>query len=324
MSRIAILTLAALFCATSPAATTIRIACGSSTGGVDAAGNLWQPDAHFSGGTDYSRANMAALDLPYRALRYGAFTYSLPTTAGQYTVTLYFLENRTAASDPQISPGQRKIAVTINGTVVIPSLDLYAVAGSLVPYSAKLSITATGPLVITIAPVAGSLAALLSGIQVDSVDVPPPPITGAAWPRSCEYSQGFGRPVPPLDGQMFSGVTLQAGCWNITGSPRSLSSFRCRADGATDVTVDLLVPGPAGLVSVLPNGPVACSKDGLPSLSSPPSGQSFTPVKPVDGAKYADGEVLYFIVNVKSPVQLPDGSWQMSPAWVIWVVEFGQ
>ncbi len=156
----------------------LRIACGSATGGVDAQGSAWQPDAFYAGGTAYASPALAALDFPYRTLRYGAsaFAYSLPVAPGKYTVTLYFVENRTAASVPPVAAGQRQFSVTVNGTAAVASLDLFAVAGSLKPYS--VSVTAqvvAGPLVVSVAPVLGN--ALLSGIQVEEVITPPAPST---------------------------------------------------------------------------------------------------------------------------------------------------
>ncbi len=224
-----ILLIAALFCATSPAATTIRIACGSSTGGVDAAGNLWQSDAHFSGGTDYSRANMAALDLPYRALRYGSFSYSVPLPNGEYTVKLLWLENRTAASVPPIAAGQRKIAASIAGSeliqVVASGLDLFAVAGSMMPYTQTAAVGVTnGKMVITLVPSSpDSLAALLSGIEIISVDPPDAPpavpyITGLeSAPPACPA--GFALFLATDTNHLFwcySGST-----WHVVGDVRN-------------------------------------------------------------------------------------------------------
>ncbi len=158
------------------ASTTIRIACGSSTGGVDALGHVWQSDAYFTGGADYSRADMAALGVPYRALRNGtAFLYSVPLPNGDYTVKLYWAEIRTATSSPPISAGQRKFDVTVAGVLVAPSLDLFAAVGSFMPYSLTFPVTVSGGvLTISEAAAAGSLGALLSGIEITSVDAPPP------------------------------------------------------------------------------------------------------------------------------------------------------
>ncbi len=158
------------------AANVLRIACGSSTSGTDAAGVTWQSDAFFSGGTDYSRADMAALGYPYRALRNGpTFAYNIPLPNGDYTVKLYWVEIRTAASSPPISTGQRKFAVSVGGTVINPSLDLFAAAGSFMPYTMTFPVTVSnGMLSISETAATGSLGALLSGIAIDSVDAPPP------------------------------------------------------------------------------------------------------------------------------------------------------
>ncbi len=163
------------------AANVMRIACGSSTGGTDTQGHVWQSDAYFAGGTDYSRANMAMLDLPFRALRYGSFTYSVPLPNGDYTIKLSWLENRTAASTPPIGPGQRLIAASVAGSgtlqVVAANLDLFAQVGSMMPYTATFAVTVTnGKMIVSVGPATpDSLSGLLSGIQIDSVDPPPPP-----------------------------------------------------------------------------------------------------------------------------------------------------
>ncbi len=153
----------------------MRIACGSSSGGTDSAGTVWQSDAYFQGGAVYSRADMAALGVPYRALRNGpSFAYNIPLPNGDYTVKLHWVEVRTAASSPAISTGQRKFDVAVGGSVVAASLDLFAAAGSFMPYAQSFPVTVSGG-VLTISETAnaGSLGALLSGIAVDSVDPPP-------------------------------------------------------------------------------------------------------------------------------------------------------
>ncbi len=244
MSRNAsILILAAIFCAISPAATTIRIACGSSTGGTDAAGHAWQADAFYSGGTAYYRADMSSLDLPYRALRYGAFTYNVPTSPGKFTVTLSFLENRTAASVPPIAPGQRKIAVAINGTVVIEGLDIFALAGSVTPYSVVVPVTSTGPLVIAIA--GSGLTGLLSGIQVDSVDAPPPPPSDTVGIK-CVHGKVVATDLTAASPSQE--ITILSGVPGNTRWEQITLSEHVRFMGRTDVAVALSVsagrPGP--------------------------------------------------------------------------------
>ena len=61
----------------------------------------------------------------FQSERYGAMTYTIPNrTAGSaQTVTLYFAETYVTAA------GQRLFSVSINGTSVLSSFDIYASAG---------------------------------------------------------------------------------------------------------------------------------------------------------------------------------------------------
>lgn len=160
------------------AATLMRIAC-ASPGGTDLAGNVWQADAYYSATSARwdatSQAALAALDLPYRALRYSAptgsaFSYAipLPSVAADYTLTLYFQEPNKAAR------GLRVFDVLVNGAVVKSGLDLYAETGAaLKPYALAVPLSAiAGALAVKLVPVAG-MNAVLSGIQLDSVEKPP-------------------------------------------------------------------------------------------------------------------------------------------------------
>ncbi len=145
-------------------ATLVQINAGSAT------------DSNFSGGTKYTVPALATQPEPYRAMRFGpSFSYSIPVVAGPLKVTLGFIEPRTATSSPAIGTGQRVFSVAINGAVVIPSLDLYVVAGSLVPYSTTFDIMqSAGPLSVQIIAASGKLSAVLSLIKVDTVDIQPP------------------------------------------------------------------------------------------------------------------------------------------------------
>lgn len=156
-------------------ATLYRIAAGSQ-GGIDLSGNTWQADAMYTGGARWTPANQPALSsqpIPFQSERYGAaFSYTLPVAAGDYTVTLKYLEVRTAASVPPIAVGQRVFSVSVNGAVMQPAMDVFALAGSLIPYSVTYPVTTTGPITVTLTSIVGN--AVLSGIQVDGVASPPP------------------------------------------------------------------------------------------------------------------------------------------------------
>jgi hypothetical protein len=113
----------------SPMPGTVLIACGSST-----AVESFQPDQYYSGGTAFNNTNtvdvsLIGSDTPPAALfnneRYGAMSYTIPgfTSGSSYTVTLYFAETYLTSS------GSRVFNVSVNGTTVLPSFDIYASAG---------------------------------------------------------------------------------------------------------------------------------------------------------------------------------------------------
>ena len=154
-------------------AATIRVSCGG-PGGVDAAGNVWQGDGpYFTGGATWA---MPGQQFPYNNLRFSnppgsPFSYSIPVnpplTAGQHIVTLKFNEPTVTAV------GKRRFSVSINGVQVIKDLDLFAVAGLLKPYDLTFPVTASGVISIVLTPTSSTDKAVISGIQIDDVPVPP-------------------------------------------------------------------------------------------------------------------------------------------------------
>ena len=99
--------------------------------GGPATGDFWA-DQFFSGGATYT--NHLTIDTsqltsspPPAAIfgteRYGAMTYTIPSRSGAQMVTLYFAETYVSG------PGERLFDVTINGTTVLSSFDIYASAG---------------------------------------------------------------------------------------------------------------------------------------------------------------------------------------------------
>ena len=157
-------------------AATVRVSCGG-PGGVDAAGNVWQGDGPYaSGGATCVRGstgcNWPSQQFPYDTLRFSnppgsPFSYSIPVnpplTAGQYIVTLKFIEpNATAV-------GKRSFSVAINGTTVVSNLDLFAVAGLLKSYDLQFPVTASGVISIVLTPTSPTDKAVISAIQIDAV-----------------------------------------------------------------------------------------------------------------------------------------------------------
>ena len=254
-------------------ATLVRIQCGG-TGGVDAQGNVWQADTGFTGGARWdatNQASMAALAPPYNTLRYSAypagasFSYviaALPptTTGGHYTVTLQFVEpNKTA-------PGQRVFSIMANGTPLVTNLDLFTVApipGALTPYSVSFPVVATGSSIqLVFTPSVGN--AVISGIQVDSVDAPI--ITPAtAVMKSCQLGIGFGGTSPIMGSAdlvpspFLAGTYQTSFCYNDGGSSRTIVAVRCWVDNDKSVATLNVASGKTG-VSFL-TAPVICSPD---------------------------------------------------------------
>lgn len=102
-----IVTLGALFIAAPLFCLGQTIDCGSAT------------DQYFTGGIAYAVQTPGATgDL---TLRYGAFSYNIPTSPGNYTVSLFMRETGT--------PGKRQFSVSINGTPRLQGFDLFGVAG---------------------------------------------------------------------------------------------------------------------------------------------------------------------------------------------------
>ncbi len=124
---LALITLAPLFCITPLVlATTTTIDCGSAT------------DSNFTGGQAFTAVPLTppgTLDL---TLRYGSqFSYSIPAANVPYVITFHFLEPCGAAggcSGAVTGPGQRLFSVAVNDQPLLPTLDIYALAGgALIP-----------------------------------------------------------------------------------------------------------------------------------------------------------------------------------------------
>ncbi len=160
------------------AATVLRMSCGG-TGGTDPAGNTWAGDTSFSGGAVWTKTNqpsMGSQPAPYQSLRYSAgaaFSYSLFVPPGNYSLTLKFLEPNKTAS------GQRIFSVNVNGVTGIQNLDVFAAAGgAMKPYDRTVQVSSpNGNITLNLLPNIGN--AILSGIQLDSIDPPPPAL--AQW-----------------------------------------------------------------------------------------------------------------------------------------------
>ena len=112
-------------CTSTWAQTAVRIHSGGAAY-TDSLGQPWAADAGFSGGfTGWTTAPIANTNDPtlYQTERFGVFSYSFAVPAGNYAVTLKFVEPYWTL------PGQRVFGVAINGTTVLSNFDILAQAG---------------------------------------------------------------------------------------------------------------------------------------------------------------------------------------------------
>ena len=210
------LTILALFCASGFAAT-LRVSCGG-PGGVDPQGNFWPP---IAGGYPYT---VPGQTLPYSSLCFSdpagaiiALTITPPTTVG--TVTLKFIEPSKTAT------GQRRFSVAINGAQAVKDLDLFATAGLLKPYDLTFPFSGSS-IAITLTPTTATDKAIISGVQVDTVDPPGP------WPYP-HVVTGLETAPPPCPttgislffatdtGHLFWCSMLGDGIWHTVGDVRN-------------------------------------------------------------------------------------------------------
>jgi endo-1,4-beta-xylanase len=150
---------------------------GSATGSFTA-------DQYYSGGTAYTNTNTIDTSqvgsVPaavFQSERYGAFSYTIPSRSGAQTVTLYFAETYLTAA------GQRLFNVSINGTTVLSSFDIYASAGGQNKAIARtFNTTANSSGQVVIQLTTGTENPKINGITVASgtgpTNTPVPPTVG--------------------------------------------------------------------------------------------------------------------------------------------------
>jgi len=148
-----------------PSSGTISINNGGSANGSFLA------DQYYSGGTTYT--NSATIDTSqitnpppaaiFNTERYGAMTYTIPNRVANsaQTVSLYFAETFLSGA------GQRLFNVSINGTTVLSSFDIYASAGGSNKAIARtFNTTANGSGQVVIQFISGTENPKINGITI--------------------------------------------------------------------------------------------------------------------------------------------------------------
>ena len=131
------------------------------TGGgpyVDAAGNVWQADQYYTGGSENDQAAGHTIagtgDAPlFQDERWGNFSYQLPLPNGTYEVRLYFGEIYSGC----LSPGCRVFNVTANGQPWLSNYDIAAKSGDYTADMESATVTVTNNVLdLTFSSVVGS------------------------------------------------------------------------------------------------------------------------------------------------------------------------
>ncbi|MCX6925712.1 MAG: hypothetical protein NT154_21245, partial [Verrucomicrobia bacterium] len=165
--------------------------------------------------------------------------------------------------------------VTINGTPVLQRLDLVATAGLLKPYDKTFPVVATsGQIQVVFTGNVGN--AVISGIQVDSVDTQAPPTLAFA----CEGGWVADGGVDGIGG-IFPATYAMHTCENMSASPYRILRARCRSNVAGP-TFDVLAPDAANVYKSVLAAPMACAPEGVNTTVLPNS-------------SYAAGHVLKFV-----------------------------
>jgi|SRR5580658_41084 hypothetical protein len=126
---------------------------------VDAAGNLWMPDAYYSSGqlaSDKVAIRGSSEPGLFTGERYGNFDYAIPVDKGSYQLTLYFSEKYWGSDLSKTSgAGKRVFDVLCNGVALSRNLDIAEEAGSgraLVKTYHGLRPNAQGKLIVSFIP----------------------------------------------------------------------------------------------------------------------------------------------------------------------------
>jgi len=159
-----------------------------------AASGTFAADAWYSTGNAYSSGNAvntsgvtnAAPAAVYQSERWGNLIYTVPgLTAGTpYVVRLHFAEIfYGAAGGAAGGVGSRVFNVLVNGSVVLPNFDIFAIAGTNKAVVRDVTATANASGQITI-----SLSAVVSNAKINGFEILPAPTSYDAWADSMNLS----------------------------------------------------------------------------------------------------------------------------------------
>jgi subtilase family serine protease len=156
----------------SPIGTTLRMVAGGKPV-VDSSGNSWTIDSGYSSttwkntGTQSTTSTITNTTSPalYQYSRYAPdLTYNLPVLNGTYLVTLKFAETYFS------KPKERMFSVTLNGTTVISSLDIFAQAGG-----KNVALDEIFPVTVLNGSIVITMTATANNAQVNAIQILPMP-----------------------------------------------------------------------------------------------------------------------------------------------------
>jgi Malectin domain len=132
----------------------------------------WSPDAYFKGGQlRASQEPALGTDDPefYETERWGHFSYAIPVSPGQYTITLHFVERKRAERNEPAASGRddRTFNVFCNGRAILSNVNLTDEAGENRPLVKRIrgvEPNAQGKLLLDFVPV--TRYATVSAIEV--------------------------------------------------------------------------------------------------------------------------------------------------------------
>ena len=154
-------------------------------------GISYEADTAYTGGNTITRSNTisgTADDTLYQSERYGTFSYALPLTNGDYTITLQFSEIYWTANGARVFDG------LVEGQLAINDLDIHQQVGANAAYSVAVPVTLTdGELNLSFAATAdkAKLSAIIVEAGITPGDLPELDTDGDGMPDSFEELHGL-------------------------------------------------------------------------------------------------------------------------------------